>query len=205
MERVIIRKFEEGTTNPLSGVRFQVTDGGNRPLGTGEYVTDGNGEIAIPSVAPGTTVIAREVKTVNGYALNGLPQSLEVKSGEANTLTFYDAPLSVLAVKKYIAGTDHEPLEGVQFRITDGSGKAVGTTGGIFTTDETGTITVENLEPGTTLKVQEIQTVPGFVLDGTPNDLACQGEKSRQMSILLMLRRLRIVGIHMLINCSAVF
>ncbi|MBP5718901.1 MAG: hypothetical protein J6X53_07985, partial [Abditibacteriota bacterium] len=182
LERVIIRKFEEGTTNPLAGVRFLVTDGGNRPLGAGEYVTDGNGEIAISGIAPGTTVTAREVKTVNGYALNGMPQSLEVKSGEANTLTFYDAPLSVLVVKKYIAGTDHEPLEGVHFRITDGNGKAVGTSGGSFTTDETGTITIPDLEPGTTLKVQETRTVPGFVLDGTPKTITIESSQVHELA-----------------------
>lgn len=32
-------------------------------------------------------------------------------------------------------------------------------------------ITVENLEPGTTLKVWEVKTVDGFVLDGTPQDI----------------------------------
>ena len=86
-QTVTITKFVEGTTTPLSGVTFLVTDGGGNRLG--EFVTDSNGRIEIKGIAPGTTVMAREVKTASGYALNGEPQSVEVKVGAANAIPFW--------------------------------------------------------------------------------------------------------------------
>ena len=109
-QTVTVRKYAEGTTTPLQGVRFQITDGGGTPIGNGEYVTNENGEIVLSGIAPGTTVIAREVKTIRGYALSGTPQNLTVRAGAENALTFYDEPLSTLIIKKLIAGTDNEPL-----------------------------------------------------------------------------------------------
>ena len=136
-----------------------ITDGGGRPIdgGTGEYVTDSSGRIQISGIAPGTTVMAREVKTASGYALNGMPKSMEVQVGAANALTFYDEPLSVLVIKKYIEGTANEPLSGVAFKVTDGGGANVGTSDGVFYTDSAGEIRIENLEAGTVIKAQEIK------------------------------------------------
>ncbi|MBP5718944.1 MAG: hypothetical protein J6X53_08235 [Abditibacteriota bacterium] len=54
------------------------------------------------------------------------------------------------------------------FKVTDGSGKNVGPDDGVYYTDDAGEISIPNLEAGTTLKVREIKTVDGYVLDGTP-------------------------------------
>ena len=58
----------------------------------------------------------------------------------------------------------------------DGSGANVGTDDGVFYTDSAGEIRIENLEAGTVIKAREIKTVDGFVLDGTPHGVFCQGE-----------------------------
>ena len=44
-------------------------------------------------------------------------------------------PLTTLVVRKYVAGTDNEPLANVEFKVTDGSGAAVGPDNGIYWTD----------------------------------------------------------------------
>ena len=36
---------------------------------------------------PGTTVIAREIKTVEGYVLDGTPQDILIKAGQVQQLT----------------------------------------------------------------------------------------------------------------------
>ena len=170
-ESLTIRKYAEGTTTPLSGVTFYVTDGAGTPVGSGEFLTDDNGTVTIPGFAPGETVIVREVKTVKGYALNGTPKTLKIASGQENALTFYDAPLSTLLVHKYVDGTANEPLPGVTFKITDASGKNIGNADGIYVTDASGDITIPNLEAGTIIKAREIRTVDGYLLDGTPQDI----------------------------------
>ena len=73
-----------------------------------------------------------------------------------------------LTIRKYIKGTDREPLAGVCFKVTTGDGAAVGSGDGTFYTNSAGEIVIEGLEPGTTVTAREIATVEGFVLDGEP-------------------------------------
>ena len=183
-QSVVIQKYENGTDKPLPGVTFLVTDASGAPVGSanGEHVTDANGRITLTGLTPGMTLIAREVRTVKGYTLNGAPQTIVVGSGAAsagtmlrasdtpasgNTITFYDDPLSTLIVQKYIEGTT-TPIKGVRFLITDGSGAAVGNTNGEHVTDENGRITLNNLEPGTVITAKEIKAADGYVLNSEP-------------------------------------
>ena len=153
MRSLVVTKYVKGTTKPISGAVFQVTDADGVPLGNGEYVTDDNGQIVIPNLAPGLTVSVREVRSASGFVLNGTPQTVKIKAAGNNALTFYDEPLSALVIHKYEEGTQNKPLSGVEFRITDGSGASVGN--GAYYTDKNGEIRVENLEPGMTVTVRE--------------------------------------------------
>ena len=207
LQSLIINKYEDGTSKPLSGVTFLVTDTNGARIGAGEYVTDQNGQIVIPGLTPGMTVVVREVRTVRGYVLNGNPQTITIGTGGAsvsartgtgsgaavsgtagtagtgtagtgaagtgNTLNFYDQPLSVLLIHKYIEGTDNEPLANVEFKLTDSSGAEVGN--GTYYTDNTGEIRVENLVPGTDITIRETKTVDGYLLDGTPRTVKIPG------------------------------
>ena len=190
-QTVIIQKFVAGSSEPLPGVTFLVTDGGGNPVGSanGEHTTDDNGRIVLNGLTPGTTVVAKEVRTATGYVLNSNPQTIQVGTNNAsnnasvmaaastapavtgNTMTFYDEPLTTLRIRKFITGTANEPLAGVGFKLTDGAGAAVGPDDGVYYTDEAGEIVIYNLEPGTTVKVREISTVDGFVLNGVPQDI----------------------------------
>ncbi len=77
---MVIEKYAEDTGKPLSGVTFLITDGAGNPVGSanGEHTTDANGRITLTGLVPGTTIIAREVRTVKGYNLNGQPQTLSL-------------------------------------------------------------------------------------------------------------------------------
>ena len=167
LQSLVIRKYIDGTTKPLAGVTFLVTDNNGNRIGNGEYVTDDNGQILLNGLTPGMSLVVREVKTVKGYVLNGAPQTIQIGAGDANavtlsaqpargasnangnSLTFYDEPLSTLVVHKYVKGTENQPLPGVTFKIVDGSGKNVGNSDGLFVTDDNGDITIPDLEPGT--------------------------------------------------------
>ena len=192
-QSVIIQKYISGTTRPLAGVTFLITYGSGMPVGggSGEYVTDANGRIVITGLPAGTTIVAREIRTVKGYALNPIPQTITVSGvlgqtvtvppatviagGDGNQMTFYDDELNTLTIHKYVEGTRNEPLTGVEFKVTDGSGAAVGTNNGIYYTDAAGDITIRNLEAGTTITVRETKTVDGFVLDSTPKTIEIKG------------------------------
>ena len=181
---------------------FLLTDANSNPIGggNGQFVTDGDGKIVVDGLVPGTAVVAREIRTVKGYTLNGTPQTIEITANGAvaasggrsqttvaaasagNSLTFYDNPLSTLVVHKYIAGTRNEPLPGVTFKVTDSSGKVVGPNDGVYVSDENGAFVVKDLEPGITVKVQETATVAGYELDGTPKDIVIKEASVQELT-----------------------
>ena len=90
---LVIEKYIEGTTTPLKGVTFLVTDSFGAMAGNsnGEFITDENGCIVLNDLTPGTTVTAREVKALEDYVLDGQPKSILIKAGEVQTLRFYNA------------------------------------------------------------------------------------------------------------------
>jgi len=166
---LIIQKFIEGTANePLSGVAFKVTDGAGAAVGPddGVYYTDRAGEIVLSGLEPGRTVKAREIKTVEGYVLDGTPQDILIKAGEVQRLTFWNKRDCSLTILKQ--STAKEPLTGAVFLVTDEDGGAIGTNNGRYTSDRNGLIVIPGLQPGQILVVTEEKAPNGFVKDMTP-------------------------------------
>ena len=98
-----IHKYIEGTANePLAGVAFKIVDGSGKPLNPngGIYYTNNAGEIVLEDLEPGTTITAQEVKTVDGYVLDGQPQSIKIEAGKAQSLTFWNKPAGSLIIRK---------------------------------------------------------------------------------------------------------
>ena len=142
---LVIEKYIEGTTTPLEGVTFLVTDSSGAVVGpsNGEYITDENGRIVITDLEPGTTVTAREIKTLEGYVLDTAPKSIEIKTGEVQTLRFYNEAKGTLVIRKLDSVTK-EPLSGVEFELTYADGGYVDdanghlSSKGLYTTDQNG-------------------------------------------------------------------
>ena len=189
LQSLVIQKYAEGTTEPLAGVTFLITDGAGNYVGSadGRHVTDADGRIVLSGLVPGTTLVIREVKTVKGYTLNSEPRTIVVgvngssreasapsavrSNADGNEIVIYDEPLSTLVIHKYISGTQNEPLTGVAFEVRDGNGGAVGNSDGVYYTDSQGDIVIPNLEQGMVITVREVRTVDGYVLDGTPKQV----------------------------------
>ena len=140
---LVIEKYIEGTTTPLEGVTFLVTDSSGAVVGpsNGEYITDEAGRIVINDLEPGITVTAREIKTLEGYVLDGAPKSIEIKAGEVQTLRFYNEAKGTLVIRKLDSVTK-EPLSGVEFELTYADGGYVDadnghlSSKGLYTTDQ---------------------------------------------------------------------
>ena len=162
---LVIEKYIEGTTTPLKGVTFLVTDSSGAVVGrsNGEFITDENGRVVINDLIPGTTVTAREVKTVDGFVLDGAPKSILIKAGEVQTLRFYNVRAGGLTVIKKDEKTGAR-IPGVQFEIRKMDGEIIGT----FTTDENGVIYLPEAENGW-YTVTELKAAEGYRLDDTPH------------------------------------
>ena len=176
---LVIEKYIEGTTTPLKGVTFLVTDSSGAVVGNsnGEFITDENGRVVINDLIPGTTVTAREVKTAEGFVLDGTPKSILIKAGEVQTLRFYNVRAGGLTVIKKDEKTG-ERIPGVQFEIRKMDGEIVGT----FTTDENGVIHLPEAENGW-YTVTELKAAEGYRLDDTPHRVEVRDGQTATLEI----------------------
>lgn len=176
---LVIEKYIEGTTTPLKGVTFLVTDSSGAVVGrsNGEFITDENGRVVIHDLEPGTTVTAREVKTVEGFVLDGAPKSILIKAGEVQTLRFYNVRAGGLTVIKKDEKTG-ERIPGVQFEIRKMDGEIVGT----CTTDENGVIYLPEAENGW-YTVTELKAADGYRLDDTPHRVEVRDGQTATLEI----------------------
>ena len=176
---LVIEKYIEGTTTPLKGVTFLVTDSSGAVVGrsNGEFITDENGRIVIHDLIPGTTVTAREVKTVEGFVLDSSPKSILIKAGEVQTLRFYNVRAGGLTVIKKDEKTGAR-IPGVQFEIRKMDGEIVGT----YTTDENGVIYLPEAENGW-YTVTELKAAEGYRLDDTPHRVEVRDGQTATLEI----------------------
>ena len=169
MGSLLIVKKDAVTGAPISDVEFFITDSDGSVIGNanGKYVTDSAGTIRIDGLTPGMTVIAREVRAKDGYILDDTPQSIKIKRNAVMTLEFRNQPKGGILVKKVDAATN-EPISDVEFIVTDSDGNFIGKANGKFVTDSTGTFTITDIAPGTTLIIKESRARDGYLLDDTP-------------------------------------
>lgn len=134
----------------------------------GEFITDENGRIVIEGLEPGTTVTAKEVKTLEGYVLDTSPKSIKIKEGEVQTLRFYNQKQGAIVIRKLDKQTG-EPLAGVEFEITYSDGSYLDddyghlSSKGLYKTDANGEIRISGVVG--TLVITETKPLPGYVMD----------------------------------------
>ena len=179
---VLVRKVDAATNEPISDVEFLVTDSDGNFIGNanGKYVTDSAGTFTITDVAPDTTLVIKETHAKDGYILDDTPQTVKVKSNEVVTVEFRNQPKGGVLVKKVDAATN-EPISDVEFLVTDSDGNFIGNANGKFITDSTGTFTITDIAPGTTLIIKETRAKDGYLLDDTPQTVKV---KSNEMITL---------------------
>ena len=170
---VLIKKLaDDANKTPLAGATFLVTDDKGTFIGSanGEFTTDKSGAIQLPKLPAGTTIVAKEIRPPEGYALDGTPQTITVQAGENVPLTFYDKPLCNLTILKRDALTK-KPLAKVEFIVKDSEGKPIGTDNGRFVTGSDGTVTITALNPNATIIVSEDKAPIGYIKDETPKTI----------------------------------
>ena len=179
-----ILKRDAVTKKPLKGAEFLVRDSSGHVIGpsNGLYTTGTDGTVTVTGLAPNSTIVVSEKKAPVGYILDETPKNIVVRSGVANSLIFDNEPGTTLIIRKFIEGTENEPLSGVCFKVVDGAGAAVGPDDGVYYTDKAGEIVLEGIEPGTTVIAREVKTVEGYVLDGTPQDIKIVGGQVQQLT-----------------------
>ena len=167
---LVIAKYVTGTTTPIKGVTFLVTDSSGAVIGSsnGEFITDENGRIVIEGLEPGTTVVAREIRAQEGYILDTTPKSIKIKVGGAQTLRFYNQKQGALVIRKLDSVTK-KPLAGVEFQLTYADGSYVDadnghlSSKGLYTTDRNGEIRLTGVVG--TIVITETRCLDGYTMD----------------------------------------
>ena len=170
---LILQKYTSGTKNgPLAGVQFLVTDSSGAVVGpnNGYYTTDAAGQIVIEGLTDGMTITAKEVKTVDGFVLDGTPQSIKIDQSQSpQRMTFWNERQGALIINKLSSLDRKTPLEGVIFKITTAIGEFVPdengkiSSNGLYYTDENGQIILKGVTG--TLVVTEEKSISGYTID----------------------------------------
>lgn len=185
---LLIKKIDSVTHEPLSDVEFFVTTSDGTVVGNanGKFTTDSAGSILIENIDPGTTLVVKEIRAKDGYVLDNTPQTATIKAGQTVTLEFRNAPKGSLVIVKKDAVTG-EALKGVSFTVTTSSGQYVPdaegkiSSNGIYYTDENGKIVLSGLAPDTYV-VTETATIPGYVLDSTPQTVVVNANDTQTLT-----------------------
>ena len=191
-----LSKVDSVTGKPIPNTTFTVKYASGELIG--RYTTGKDGTVTVSGLLPGSTVVVSEYKVPDTHVLNTTPQTITLKSGantvtsggtgtvttpggntggNGNNLDFENDPKMTLTIRKYIKGTNREPLAGVCFKVTEGSGTPVGPGDGTYYTNSAGEIVIEGLEPGTTVTAREVSVPEGFVLDGEPKTIKIKAGK----------------------------
>lgn len=176
---LIIQKRDSVTGQPLAGAQFRVTTASGCEVGldgvigdstltqNGVFTTDSSGEIRITNLAPGAYVLT-EIKAPQGYVMDAPSTNVVIgEGGDTQTVVITNTPKGGLVINKLDSVT-HEPLEGVEFTITEADGTVVDDNGGmtssmgLYRTDENGQIMIDGLV-GTFL-VTETKTIEGYTI-----------------------------------------
>ena len=170
---LILQKYISGTKNePLAGVQFLVTDSSGAVVGpnNGYYTTDAAGQIVIEGLTDGMTVTAKEVKSVDGFVLDGTPQSIKIDQSQSpQRMTFWNERQGALIINKLSSLDRKTPLEGVTFKITAATGEFVPdkngkiSSNGLYYTDKNGQIILKGITG--TLVVTEEKSISGYTID----------------------------------------
>jgi len=182
---LIIVKQDSVTKEPLEGVEFKITyaDGsyvdaeGGTLSSTGLYWTDKEGKISISGISG--TIVATEVQTIPGYAIdeNTRTQTVVVNPNDTQTLYFYNTPAGGLQIIKSDEDTG-ERIGNVKFEIRKMNGEIIGA----YTTDSDGVIYLPEAESGW-YTVTELEAASGYLLDTTPHRIEVKDGQTATLEI----------------------
>lgn len=168
-----IQKIDAKTGESLSGAVFKITKENGDYVG--EYTTELDGLINIPTIDPGRYVLT-ETKAPEGYIVDNTVRTVEVKTGTPSVITIENDRTSGIQIRKVVTQTG-DPLKGVTFKIKTAEGQLVGN----FTTDNAGLIFV-SLNPGEYV-VQETSAPEGYVVDTKPQYVTVKANEPTVLEI----------------------
>lgn len=184
--KVLIKKIDKETKEPIEGVTFAVYNKNNFVVATATTDADGVAEILGLPVGEYTFM---EQNVPAGYIFSYEQHNFKIDSTSVSgTLTVENEKTSVLISKE---NTDGEELSGAVFDIFDESGNKVGT----YTTDEGGSLEIKGLAPGK-YSIVETSAPFGYALNYIEED----GERIPETYSFQLFESGRVSGTTKIVN-----
>lgn len=149
-------KIESETNKPIPNTTFEFYTENDTLLGT--YITDANGEITISNLSFGKYYFLETVPA-DGYFANTEKAYIEVNSSSEATVTVTNNPICSITLIKTDRDTN-EPLYGAFFELRNALDEILGE----YSTDENGTLKIDNLAVGDYKLIEFIPPV-GYYID----------------------------------------
>ncbi len=158
---IVILKTDAGTSSPLAGAHFKLTDSTGKLIKEGDTATDG--KLTFTGLPLGTYKLI-ETAAPAGYVLDATPITVEVtNAGQTVSKTITNAKQTGgIAILKTDAETN-KPLAGAHFKLTDSTGKLISEA----VTGTEGKITFTGMALGKYV-LTETEAPKGYDLDSTP-------------------------------------
>ncbi|EOA3011348.1 SpaA isopeptide-forming pilin-related protein [Enterococcus faecalis] len=161
---VVLTKVDDKSGEVLQGAVFELQDKDGKALQSG-LTTDETGKISVNDLAPGDYQFV-ETQAPTGYELDKTPVKFTIEKGQTEVVQVQKAdtltPGGVVLTK--VDGKTGEVLQGAVFELQDEKGKPLQSG---LTTDASGKIEVNDLEPGN-YQFVETQAPTGYNLNATP-------------------------------------
>jgi len=156
-----IVKLDSQSKQPLAGVKYKVFDQNMRELGT--FATNGAGRIVLTGMAEGKYYVQEHDASAAGpYVLDKTVYEVNLYYGKTTKIELYNIKMGTLRLRKTDAETG-KPLAGASYLLYDANNNVLGE----YTTDAHGIIELGNSIEPQKIKVKEIKSPAGYVLDST--------------------------------------
>ena len=199
-----IQTADAQTGLPVAGATYLITCDDSSY--TANLTADANGEV-ITELLPEGIYEVKQITAPEGYLLNTTTQTVQVLRDQVNLAKFFNDPMARIVIQSVEAGSNYG-LEECSFVVEDKNGRE------IFhaTTDATGLLTTQALEPGT-YTVKEIAVHDGYeivqssrtVEVGTYTSVSVKFEHVAKNSIIVKLTDINdptkgIAGAHFMVR-----
>ena len=177
LSALVVWKYDSVTGEAVSNAVFQVkyltgTSGtGGTVIGT--YKTSANGRFTVTGLREGTYIV-EELASDSGHVIDTAPQTAYISGKEQDVVQLYfgNTPKGSLLIRKVCAVDPSITLQNAEFKVTYADGSVIGTSNGIYRSDENGEILIDGLEPGKSVVVTETRAPSGFTIDTQPQTIS---------------------------------
>ena len=177
LSALVVWKYDSVTGEAVEGAVFQVkyltgTSGtGGTIIGT--YKTSANGSFTVTGLREGTYIV-EELASDSGHVIDTAPQTAYISGNKQDVVQLYfgNTPKGSLLIRKVCAVDPSMTLQNAEFKVTYSDGSVIGTSNGIYRSDENGEILIDGLAPSKSVVVTETRAPSGFTIDTQPQTIS---------------------------------